>query len=154
MERFLWITPDAARLGHGDGETGFGHRVHGGGNQRDAEFDGLGEAGARIDLAGKDFGGGRHQQHIVESERFADAQVVCPSEGVYEPGGFNSGLLIPQVKAVPKHSTRLFGSLDSFDDQLFSGLGPDPFAHIRPFVFFEVFVVAEEMRDLIAQDDR
>ena len=64
----------AAGLRHGDGEAGFGHRVHGGGDQRNAEFDGLGEAGSGIDLAGQDFGGGGHQQHIVEGQRFADGQ--------------------------------------------------------------------------------
>ena len=56
----------AAGLGHGDGEAGLGDRVHGRGNQRNAELDRLGEAGSGIDLAGKDFGRRRHQQHIVE----------------------------------------------------------------------------------------
>ncbi len=46
---------DAARLGHGDGQTGFGDRVHGGGNEGDAEFDRLGEAGPRIHLTRQDF---------------------------------------------------------------------------------------------------
>ena len=65
----------AAGLGHGDGEARFGHRVHGGGDQRNAQLDRLGQAGAGIDLAGKDFGGAGHQQHIVEGQGFADGLV-------------------------------------------------------------------------------
>ena len=65
----------AAGLGHGDGEARFGDRVHGGGDQRNAELDRLGEAGAGIDLGGKDFGGAGHQQHIVEGQGFADGLV-------------------------------------------------------------------------------
>ena len=65
----------AAGLGHGDGETGFGHGVHGGGDQRNAQLDRLGQAGAGIDLAGKDFGGAGHQQDIVEGQGFADGLV-------------------------------------------------------------------------------
>ena len=62
----------AAGLRHGDGETGFGHGVHGGGDQRDAEFDGPGEAGAGVDLAGKNVRRSGHQKNIVEGKRFAD----------------------------------------------------------------------------------
>ena len=62
----------AAGLGHGDGQARFGHRVHGGGDQRNAQLDRLGEAGAGIDLGGKDFGGAGHQQDIVEGQGFAD----------------------------------------------------------------------------------
>ena len=32
----------------------------------------FGEAGSGIDLAGQDFGGSRHQEHIVEGQGFAD----------------------------------------------------------------------------------
>ncbi len=63
----------AAGLGHGDGKARLGHRVHGGGHQRNAQFDRLGQAGAEyIDLGGKDFGGAGHQQDIVEGQGFAD----------------------------------------------------------------------------------
>ena len=62
----------AAGLGHGDGQARLGDGVHGGGNQGNAQLDRLGEAGAGIDLAGKDFGGAGHQQDIVEGQGFAD----------------------------------------------------------------------------------
>ena len=65
----------AAGLRHGDGQARFGHRVHGGGDQRNAQLDRLGQAGAGIDLGGKDFGGAGHQQDIVEGQGFADGLV-------------------------------------------------------------------------------
>ncbi len=58
--------PHAAGLGHGDGEARFGDRVHRGADQGNAKLHRLGETGAGIDLAGKDFGGAGHQQDIVE----------------------------------------------------------------------------------------
>ena len=64
----------AAGLGHGDGEARFGDGVHGGGNQRNAQLDRLGEPRSGIDLSGKDFGGAGHQQHIVEGQGFADGR--------------------------------------------------------------------------------
>ncbi len=69
---------DAARLRHRDGEGRFGDGIHGGGNEGNAEFDGLGQAGSGVDLAGQDIGRCRHQQHIVKSECFADGQSVLP----------------------------------------------------------------------------
>ncbi len=68
----------AAGLRHGDGEARLGDGVHGGGNEGNAEFDRLGQAGSGVDLAGQDFGGCRHQQHIVEGEGFADGQWALP----------------------------------------------------------------------------
>ncbi len=62
----------AAGLRHGDGQPRFRYRVHRGGHQRNAQFHRLGETGAGIDLAGKDFGGAGHQQDIVEGQSFAD----------------------------------------------------------------------------------
>ena len=64
----------AAGLGHGDGKARLGDGVHGGGDQRNAQLDRLGQAGAGIDLAGKDFGGAGHQQDIVEGQGFADGR--------------------------------------------------------------------------------
>ena len=45
---------DAALLGHGDGHGGLGDGVHGGGDDRDVERDGAGEAGARVGGGGQD----------------------------------------------------------------------------------------------------
>ena len=69
----------AAGLGHGDGQARFGHRVHGGGNQGNAQLDRLGQAGLGIDLAGEDFGGAGHQENIVEGQGFADGLAGCIS---------------------------------------------------------------------------
>ena len=47
-----------------------GHRVHGGGHQRDAELDRAREPGAGVGLAGQHLGGGRLQQDVVERQSF------------------------------------------------------------------------------------
>jgi hypothetical protein len=41
---------DAAGLRHGDGKAAFGHCVHGRRHQRDAEGDGVGQAGGSVGL--------------------------------------------------------------------------------------------------------
>ena len=81
---------DAARLRHGDGQRRFRHRVHGRGDQRDGEFNGLGEAGAGIDLSGEDLGGRGHQEHIVEGEGFANVHGICSRLDPLERRGFIS----------------------------------------------------------------
>ena len=59
---------DAAGLRHGDGQAAFGHGIHRRGDQRDAELDRAGDAGAGVGLVGRPPGGGL-QQDIVEGER-------------------------------------------------------------------------------------
>jgi hypothetical protein len=44
----------AAGLGHGDGEAAFGHRVHGGGHERDVQTDFTRELGLGRHLGGHD----------------------------------------------------------------------------------------------------
>ncbi len=61
---------ESALLGHGDGHAGFGDGVHGGGEQRGAEGDALGEPGLGADLGGSDFTGGRGQKDIIEGQGF------------------------------------------------------------------------------------
>ena len=63
---------DAAGLGHRDRQRAFGHRVHRRRDQRDAELDLAGEAGAGIGVAGQHRGGRRDQHHVVEGQRLPD----------------------------------------------------------------------------------
>jgi hypothetical protein len=63
---------DAAFLRERDGEARFGHRVHGGRQQRDVELDRAGEAGGEADFAGEDGRVGGNEQDVVESERLLD----------------------------------------------------------------------------------
>ena len=62
--------PDAALLRHGDGQAGFGDGVHGGGHEGDVEIDVASEARGQGGVARQHLGIRRHQQHIVEGERF------------------------------------------------------------------------------------
>ena len=52
--------------------AGLGHRVHGGGHQRDVESDLAGEPGRGVDLGGHHFGRAGFEQNIVEGETFAN----------------------------------------------------------------------------------
>jgi CBS domain-containing protein len=63
---------DAALLRERDGEARFGHRVHGGREERDVELDRPGEAGGEADFAGEDGRVGGNEQDVVESERLLD----------------------------------------------------------------------------------
>ena len=63
---------DAACLRHGDGKAGFRHRVHGSGNDGNAELDCAGQAGARVGLCWQDRGGSRQQENVVERQCFTD----------------------------------------------------------------------------------
>ena len=59
---------DAAMLRHGDRHRRLGHRVHGGGDQGNAELDLAGQAGAHVDLRRQDLGIAGLQEHIVERQ--------------------------------------------------------------------------------------
>ena len=58
---------EPALLGHGDGDLGFGHRVHRRAHQRDTERDAIGQAGRNIDIFRQHRRLGGNQQNIVES---------------------------------------------------------------------------------------
>jgi hypothetical protein len=75
---------DAALLRDRDGEARFGHGIHRGGNQRQIERDVAGKTGGEGGVLGQDLGVGRHQQHVVEGEGFADqAHVKAPNRRLY-----------------------------------------------------------------------
>ena len=59
---------DAAGLGHGDGKTAFGHRIHGGREDRQVQIDIAGNAGGDIRLSRHNLGMSGLQQHIVKCE--------------------------------------------------------------------------------------
>ena len=59
-----------AFLGDGDGEAGFGYRVHCRRQQRNVQRNARGKAGLEADVAGNDSGVGREQQDVVKSEGF------------------------------------------------------------------------------------
>ena len=59
---------DAAGPRHGDGHVGLGNGVHGGGDERDVERDGAGEAAGGGDLARVHGRVPRHEQNVVEGE--------------------------------------------------------------------------------------
>ena len=65
---------EAAVLGHGDREVGFGDRVHGRRDQRDAELDLTGQPGLDVDLGRQHLGACRLEQNVVEGQGFADHQ--------------------------------------------------------------------------------
>jgi hypothetical protein len=60
----------AAFLRHGDGEACLGDRVHGGGEDGDAEPHIARELGAEVDFAGEDRGRCGDQQDVVECQGF------------------------------------------------------------------------------------
>ncbi|TWG89544.1 hypothetical protein L598_000800000080 [Mesorhizobium sp. J18] len=60
---------DAAGLSHGDGETGFRHRVHCGRKDRHVEVDVARDPRADIGLTGHDLRMSGLQEHVVEGER-------------------------------------------------------------------------------------
>jgi len=65
----------AASLRHGDRHLGFGHGVHGRGNDRDIEHNFAGDAGADIGIGRQQLRQSRLEQDIVEGERFAQSSV-------------------------------------------------------------------------------
>ena len=70
---------DAAFLGDGYRQPGFGHGVHGSGQQRDIESDRAREPGFQADVPRQDRGVGGNQQDIVEGQGFLDhAHLVFP----------------------------------------------------------------------------
>lgn len=60
---------DAACLRHGDGKPAFRHRVHGRGDDRQVEFNILGDSRGDIRLARHHFGMAGLQEHVVEGQR-------------------------------------------------------------------------------------
>ena len=80
----------ATGLCHRNRKAGLRDRVHRGRDQGDGKFDRIGQAGAGINVTGKDFRGCRYQQHIVEGERFANVQGGLLCRRVPEPGGNSS----------------------------------------------------------------
>ena len=65
---FLWMTPEAALLGQGDGQLALGDRIHGRGDDRDVEMDVARELRADVDVAGNDVTVGGLQQDIIERD--------------------------------------------------------------------------------------
>ena len=63
---------DAAFLRHGDGQTRFGHGVHGGRDQGQVQLDVACEAGGEIGVLGQDLREGRDEQNVVKSERITE----------------------------------------------------------------------------------
>ncbi len=61
---------DAAFLRDGDGEAGFGDRVHGGREQGEVEPNAAGDARRQVDFPGQYFRVGRDEEDVVEGEGF------------------------------------------------------------------------------------
>ena len=70
---------EAPGLRHGDGEARLRHRVHGGGDDRDREFERPGEPRRRPHLGGQNGGRAGLHQHVVESEIFRDLARHVPT---------------------------------------------------------------------------
>ncbi len=66
-------------LGHGDGERALGHGVHCRRNQRQGKSDTRRQPGPGVDLGRQDLRGGRHQEHIIERQRFRDVHAASSS---------------------------------------------------------------------------
>src|SRR5690606_21621251 len=63
---------DAACLRHGNGKARFRDRVHGSGNDGDAQSDGFCQAGSCVSLTGQDRGSSRQQKDVIKRQRFTD----------------------------------------------------------------------------------
>jgi len=63
---------ETAGLRHRDRERAFGHRVHGGRDQRDAKLDLAGDAGAGVGLGREHARGGRNEHDVVKRQRLLD----------------------------------------------------------------------------------
>jgi hypothetical protein len=63
---------DPAFLRDGDREAMFGHGIHRGRNERQIEPDGARQPGREFHLHRQDLGASRHQQDVVEGERFLE----------------------------------------------------------------------------------
>ena len=66
---------EASGLRHGDRHLGFGHRVHGRGDDRDIEGDFASDPGADIGIGRQQFGQSRLEQDVVEGEGFPQGSV-------------------------------------------------------------------------------
>ena len=65
---FLWITPMPTRPRHRDGHFGFRDGVHGGGDERNVEGNGAGEAAGDVKIARVHGRVPWHQQNVVECQ--------------------------------------------------------------------------------------
>ncbi len=100
---------DAAGLRHGDGEPGFGHRVHGGRGDRQVEADRPGQPRADLDRARHDGAVARPQQYVVESQAFGNRRIFQGRHG--EPF---AGVRIARVMAgLPNTGGRKFLALSA-----------------------------------------
>ena len=70
---------DAAGLRHGDRHARLGDGVHGGGDDRDVERDGAGDAGADIDFGRQHIRKAGLQQHVVEGKASRMPEIPAPS---------------------------------------------------------------------------
>src|SRR5690606_9499847 len=61
---------DPTFLSHGNRQTGLGHRIHGGGDQRYTQFNITSQAGFQADVLGQDFGITGNQENIVKGQGF------------------------------------------------------------------------------------
>ena len=59
---------DAAFLCHGDGQVGFGNRVHSGGHHRKIQGNFASQTRAQLHIAGENFRVGGDEQNVVEGE--------------------------------------------------------------------------------------
>ncbi len=76
---------DPAKLRHGDGHVGLGHRVHRTGHHRDAEPDIARQPRGGVRQRRQDIALGRTQEHVVESKTEGDVE-MCHVENRL-PGG-------------------------------------------------------------------
>src|SRR5690606_14542471 len=60
---------EAALAGHRDGRGRLGDGVHGRGQQRDVQAQGVVQPGGDVDVARQDLAVARYEQHVVEGER-------------------------------------------------------------------------------------
>ena len=67
---------ESTSFGHGDGKATLGHRVHGRGDEWNAERDLARKSRSQIGIGGKHAGGGGHQQHVVEGQSFGNAHAI------------------------------------------------------------------------------
>ncbi len=67
--------PDAAELGHGDGQRGLCHRVHGGGDHRGVQGDFPGQSGADVDIRRHDFRRAGLEQHVIKRDGRTNLQL-------------------------------------------------------------------------------
>src|SRR2546427_508496 len=79
---------DTALLRNGNGQTRFGHGVHGGGHKGDVQGDVARKARLERGVLGQDLGESGDQEDVVEGQGFTEkAHVRAPKEGLYPCAG-------------------------------------------------------------------